>query len=472
VDPEKTPHTGLVRGIGLWQAAALNVTLIIGAGVFVSIPGMLGHLPGPYAVLAWVAAGVLILIDSLIWGELGAALPRSGGSYHFLLESYGRDQWGRPMSFLYIWQFLLSGPLELGSGLVSIALFSASLTPGFAEYNAVHTVRWVIWEGQNVAVSVGPARWIGFGVGVLIIALLFRRITTLGRLTVAVWLGVLAACTWILVEGALRFSPDRAFDVAGVSPPGDFGWELGAAMVLAIYSYLGYYNVCHVGDEVRDPGRVVPRAIIISAAVVVVLFVALHLAMLGTVSWRDVPTDDDNYSLPAAFMAHCHGPWAVTLVTLLLIGSCFGSCFAGMLGYSRVPYGAAREGHFFAAFARVHPRLQIPHVSILLIGVMTLFWSFFDLQNVINALITTRLLEQFVGQAVGVMLLRKYRPDLYRPFKMWLYPLPCLLALAGWLYLYVSAGWVYVALGAATLATGAVVFLAWSWRSRGWPWVR
>jgi amino acid transporter len=194
--------------------------------------------------------------------------------------------------------------------------------------------------------------------------------------------------------------------------------------------------------------------------------------MLGTVSWREVPTDDDNYSLPAAFMSRCHGPWAVTLVTLLLIGSCFGSCFAGMLGYSRVPYGAAREGHFFAAFARVHPRLQIPHVSILLIGALTLFWSFFDLQNVINALITTRLLEQFVGQAVGVMLLRKHRPDLYRPFKMWLYPLPCLLALFGWLFLYVAAGWLYILLGAATLATGAVVFLLWSWRSRSWPWVR
>jgi amino acid transporter len=233
-------------------------------------------------------------------------------------------------------------------------------------------------------------------------------------------------------------------------------------MILAIYSYLGYYNVCYIGDEVRDPGRTIPRAIIWSAVIVCFLFVALHLAMLGTIRWTEIPENTDNYSLPAEFMRRIHGEWAVKLITLALVWCCFGSVFAGLLGYSRIPYGAARDGHFFGVFARVHPQKRVPHVSLLLVGGLMLFWNFFDLQSVINALIVTRILEQFVAQAVGVMLLRRWQPDRPRPFRMWLYPLPSILALAGWLYLYVSARLLYIALGAATLVAGLAVYLVWS----------
>ena len=168
-------------------------------------------------------------------------------------------------------------------------------------------------------------------------------------------------------------------------------------------------------------------------------------------------------------MRELHGDWAATLMTLLLVWSCFGSAFAGLLGYSRIPYGAARYGHFFSALGRVHPRHRIPHVSLLLVGGLSLFWTLFDLQNVINALITTRILEQFVAQIVGVVLLRRREPTRPRPYRMWLYPVPCGLALAGWLYLYWAAGAMFIALGLATLLAGVLVFLVWSWRSRAWP---
>jgi amino acid transporter len=246
-------------------------------------------------------------------------------------------------------------------------------------------------------------------------------------------------------------------------------------MALALYSYLGYYNVCYIGDEVRDPGRTIPRAVLLSAALVVLLFVALHLALLGTVSWRDVPTTEEglkNYSLPAVFMKRAYGEWAVwpvTLVTLLLMGSCFAAAFAGLLGYSRIPYGAARAGHFFRAVGRAHPRLHIPHVSLLLVGGLTLAWSFFDLASVINALITTRILAQFIAQVVGVMLLRQREPGLRRPFKVWLYPLPCGLALAGWSYVFVCSGPLYIGLGLLTLVAGVAAFFLWSWHSGAWP---
>ncbi len=461
---------GLQRHFDLLQATALNVTMIVGAGVFATIPLMLKDLPGPYALLGWLAAGALILVDSLIWSELGATMPGSGGSYLYLLECYGRERWGRLMAFLFIWQFLISGPLEIASGLIAMSQFAGFLGKDYPAVNApwLHVV---LWEEQKLALSFGPARLGALLLGVLIIVLLYRRITSLGRLTVTFWLGVLGVIAWILIEGGLRFDSAVAFQRAS-EPPKDFVRNLGGAMILAMYSYLGYYNVCYIGDEVRDPGRTIPRAVMLSALLVCVLFAGLHLAMLGVVPWGDVPSEEkdlDDYSLAAAFMERIHGGWAAQLVTGLLIWSCFGSAFAGLLGYSRIPYGAARYGHFFALLGRAHPVHRIPHLSLLLVGGLMLFWSFFDLQNVIYALITMRILEQFVAQIIGVILLRRREPERMRPFKMWLYPLPCALALVGWLYLYLAAGRFYIGLGLATMIAGVLVFFLWSWRTSGWP---
>lgn len=463
----------LQRHFGLLHATALNVTMIVGAGVFITIPPMLGELPGPYALAGWLAAGVLMLVDGLIWSELGAALPGSGGSYRYLLESYGAHRWGRLMAFLFVWQFLVSGPLEIATGLIAIATFLNYLLPTLAAAE----VKWVFWPKANLSVAFGPTRLIALGIGVLILGLLYRRITALGRLAVTFWLGVLAVIAWILVAGFLHFDAAVAFDYSGraAAPPADFWRGLGAAMILALYSYFGYYNICFVGDEVRDPGRTIPRSIMLSAVLVCVLFAALHLAMLGTVGWQSIPTsgeEADRYSLAADFMSKIYpgdgGRWAVVLVTLLLIWSCIGSAFAGLLGYSRIPYGAARYGHFFSITARVHPRHRIPHVSLVLVGGATLFWSFFDLENVIKALVTTRILVQFVGQVGAVVLLRR-RSDVPRPYRMWLYPLPCAVALAGWLYVFAASGGLFIVLGLATLLVGVAVFLGWSRHTRQWP---
>jgi amino acid transporter len=470
------PEAGgdLQRHFGLLHATALNFSMIVGAGVFATIPLMLVKLPGPWALLAWLAAGVLIVADGLVWGELGAMMPGSGGSYLYLLEAYGRERLGRLAGFLFIWQFLLSGPLEIASGLIAMAVFSNALDPAFKSFNARWTAELALVPAWDVKLVVSPARFVALAVGAVIVLLLYRRITALGKLTVAVCVAVLGLSGWILVEGALRFDPGRAFDFGGRAEglPPDFATNLGAAMILAIYSYLGYYHVCYMGDEVREPGRTIPRSILLSALLVCVLFVALHLAMLGTVSWRDIPTDDqalDDYNFPAEFMRQARGDRAASLVALLLIGSCFASTFAGTLGYSRIPYGAARYGHFFRALARVHPRHRIPHVSLLAFGGLTLVWVFFDLQKVITALITTRILGQFVAQIVGAMVLRRTRPDWPRPYRMWLYPLPCVAALAGWLYLYWSAEWLFIVVGLVTLQAGVVAFLLWTWRTKGWP---
>src|SRR6478752_695240 len=159
------PKPTLERGLGLGQATAVNITQIVGAGVFATIPLILGVLPGPYALLAWVVAGALILCDSLIWGELGAALPAAGGSYHFLLESYGRSRWGRLMAFLFVWQILISGPLEIGSGLVAAAQFSTAFS-AVKKFDDAHTRTLEVEiesadppeKPKTVGVSIGPTR--------------------------------------------------------------------------------------------------------------------------------------------------------------------------------------------------------------------------------------------------------------------------------------------------------------------------
>jgi amino acid transporter len=466
---------GLKRHFGLWQATALNVTMVVGAGVFITIPAMLAALPGPYALLAWLAVGALALVDGLVWSELGAALPGSGGSFVYLLECYGPRRWGRLLAFLFIWQFLLSGPLELASGLIAVDSFAQAASPALARFNSQWTYTWDLWPQQKLAMTFSPFRIGCAGLGVVLIFLLYRRVENLGRLTLLFSIGVLAAAGWIIGEGFARFDAGRAFDTAGVGPfalPA-FTAGFGTAAVLALYSYLGYYNICYVGDEVRDPGRTMPRAILLSAAFVAVLFVAVHLALLGTVPWQGAAAaasgNDSSYNLPAEFMRRARGAWAARALLVLLIASCLASAFSGLLGYSRIPYGAARTGHFFALLGRVHPGHRIPHVSLLLVGGLTLFWSFFDLENVIKALVTTRLLVQFMAQAAGLMLLRRRQPSLPRPFRVPLYPWPCLLALAGWFALWLATGMLYVTLSLATLAAGLVAFLAWSWHGRTWP---
>jgi amino acid transporter len=311
------------------------------------------------------------------------------------------------------------------------------------------------------------------------LVLLYRRITVLGKWTITFWLGVLAVMAWILVEGIIRFDRALAFQMPSDAQSIPITKGLGATMRLAMYCYLGYYAVCYIGDEVRDPGRTIPRAILLSALAVCLLFAGLHLAMLGTVPADSVPKEPaelEKYSLAADFMGRCHGPrsgaathWAVSLVTILLIWSCVGATFAALLGYSRIPYGAARYGHFFSIMGRVHPTHHIPHISLLFVGALTLFWSFFDLQLVIDAFIVTRILEQFVGQVVGVMLLRHAQPNRARPFRIWLYPLPCGLALVGWLFMYVTAEPLFIGLSLMTLLLGIGVFFLWSWWTRRWP---
>jgi amino acid transporter len=241
---------------------------------------------------------------------------------------------------------------------------------------------------------------------------------------------------------------------------------LGGATLLTTYNYLGYYDVCYIGDEVRDPGRVIPRSILYSIVFCVLTYVSIHVVLLAVVPWQEA---QHSHSLVSDFMQRLQGHWAAVAITVMVLWTAFGSVFALLLGYSRVPYAAARDGYFFRSFARVHATREYPHVSLYVVGATAMLAAFFTLDQVVSALITTRILVQFIGQILAVPLLRKRLSASERPYKMPFYPLPLVISGLGWTYVFVTAGATYVAIGVATLAAGGVAFLVWSRASKAWP---
>jgi len=443
----------LLRRFGLVQATALNMSNMIGVGPFITIPLLMSALGGPQAMLGWIVAVLIAIPDGMVWSELGAAMPGSGGSYLYLREGYGRETFGRLMAFLFIWQFILSGPLEIASGYI-----------GFAKYTGY------IWRG----ITGSQTLMVAAAVGIVNVVLLYRRITSIGKITISLWIGTLLTTLAVVVAGATHFKASRAFDF----PPGAFTFSLGflfglgAASRVGVYDYLGYYDICYIGDEVRDPGRTIPRSIIISVVAVAIIYFAINLSVIGVVPWREfVPYEAHPESgfVVSLMMEKIYGPKIATAFTAMVLWTAFGSVFALLLGYSRIPYAAALDGYFFKIFGRLHPTKRFPYVALIVLGVISIICSFFSLDAVIDALISTRILVQFIGQIFALILLRRRAPDMPRPYRMWLYPLPSIVALIGWLFIFATTPWPVVVLGLSTLMLGVVFFLVWSWYTERWP---
>jgi amino acid transporter len=444
-------HQEPERRFGLLQATALNMSNMLGAGPFITIPALMMTMGGPHSMLGWGVALIVALADGLVWSELGAALQKSGGSYVYLREGYGRETWGRFMGFLFIWQFILSGPLELATAYVGVAQYLQPLWPESSDFTRLCA---------------------GAGVGLLVIFLLYRRIESIGKITVTLWAGALLAMAVVIVTGAMHFDAKIAFDFPQDAWTFDAAkWvALGAAARIGIYDYLGYYDICFIGDEVRQPGRVIPRAVMLSLALVALIYLAVNLSIIGVVPWREFASAE-NVSKPVVtmMMAKIYGDDFAQLFTVLVLWTMVACCFAMLLGYSRIPYAAARDGSFFRVFGQVHPRMGFPHVSLIVVGLIAAAATFVKLGTLIDALLTTRIVVQFAGQIGALVMLRTLKPQMERPFRMWLYPLPALLALVGWMYLLFTTDKSLLAVGGLTLVTGGMVFLFWSWRTKTWP---
>ncbi len=445
----------LHRRLSLLQAVSLNMGMMVGVGPFITIPVFIQSMGGPQAMIGWVLGALVAMADGLVWSELAAAFPGSGGTYHFYDAIFGRSTLGRTLKFLFVWQFLFSGPLELASGAIGLGNYAGFL------WEPLKATAWTIPLGAKAAWTVRWGQVMAALAMLGVVALAYRRIEVAGKLMVLLWAGMLATVAFVIVAGLTRFDAAQAFDFPADAwrLDGKFAFGLGAALGVAMYDFLGYYQVCYLGDEVADPARTIPRAILISALAVSAIYLTMNVSILGVVPWRDAMTSEH---IASDFMGLRFGPGAATLVTVLILWTGAASIFAGILSYSRIPYAAARSGHFFSALAATHPRGEFPHRSLIVVGVLSAVACLLGLDVVIPALLTSRILIQFVGQ-VGALFYVRARPELRSRllFRMPLFPLPALFALVGWLYVFGTTSLITIAFALLTMALGLLAFFVW-----------
>jgi amino acid transporter len=444
--PDTKADEGFRRSIGLRSAITINMTQMCGIGPFVTIPLMIATLGGPQAVFGWIVGAILALVDGLVWAELGAAMPGAGGTYLYLREGF-QYRTGRLMPFLFVWTAMFTIPLIMSTGAIGIVQYLGFLAPGMSSFE-IHAL--------SVAVVA------------LVVFALYRRIEHVGAITTALW-SVAALCVGVVIVASLsHFHPSLAFTYPkdAFAFGGPFWAGLGAGLLIAIYDYLGYNTTAYLGAEVKDPGRVLPRSIVVSVIGIMCVYLVMQIGVLGAVPWQDAAKSD---SIASLVLDRTWGRAAADVVTILVCITAFGSVFAGLLGGSRVPYNAAADGLFFRPFAKLHPRHRFPHVTLLVMGVITAIGTFFTLSTVISVLLAVFVIVQAIAQVVVLTVLRRRQPELRRPYHQWLYPVPSLLALAGWTYVYVSAGRTPIIFSIVILAAGIVAFLIWARIERQWP---
>ena len=433
------PH--LDRGMGLLAATATNVIAMVGVGPFLVIPLMLQTMNGPHIVYAWIVGAVLAICDGLVYAQLGAALPGSGGPYLYLREAYQPFGLGRLMAFVYICQIVLVAPLSVAGGAV-----------GFSDYLRFYWTTMTPPAHHAIAAAVCVAMTL----------LLYRDIASVGRLAVVMMVVVLATVVWVIAAGLVGSSARLAFTF----PPEAYRFDrdllvkVGATSVLAMYSYGGYNQVCSIGEEIKAPERTVPRSILLSILAVALIYIVMSSAIVGLVPWQEAANTVTIGStfIERTFVDPAAGYAAAIGMTALILFIAAASLYSLILGYSRIPFAAARDGDFFKIFARVHPTKHFPHVSLLTIGAVSLPFCFFSLGQLVNWLMQVQILTIFVWQCAGVLLLRRYRRDLRQPFTMWLYPIPALVALAMWIYVYATGPTAGITFSIGFLATSVALY--------------
>lgn len=437
---------GPPRTLGFWSALSANLLNMIGIGPFITIPLALSALAGPAVLLGWIAGALLCLCDGLVWAELGSAIPRSGGPYHYLREAYGRERCGRLFGFLYLWQTLLTAPLSVGAAAVGCAQYLAFLMPGLGHF-------------QLTAIAMALCLFNTM--------LLYREVRSVQLLSLLVSAVVLAACVWIILSGVLHFDTALAMDFLRARPASPHGFWLGfgAVALIAVYDYGGYNNVCMLGGEIRKPRRTIPLAVLSSIPIVAVLYLGLNVTLLGVLPWRQAA---HSKAVVADFMDAIYGHAGSTVAVALIVLASWGSALVVLLGYSRVPYAAAAAGQFFGVFARLHPRGGFPTVSLLFVGATSALACLLSLDDLIATLMIIQIMFQFMAQCLAVVLLRR-RPRRRGAFAMPLYPWPVLVSACGWLYLLATSPGRRLLAAVLALCLGTVLYLIQARREATWP---
>ena len=446
-----SPQPALERKIGPLQATAINMTQMCGIGPFVTIPVMVATIGGPEAMFGWIIGAIVALADGLIWAELGAAMPGAGGTYIYLREAF-QYRTGRLMPFLFVWSAVLFIPLIMSTGIIGLVQYLGYLFPGVTD------------DSGNTALG----KIIGIGIVLVIMVALFRKIGQIGNLTTVLFVVMLVAVLSTIVAAFTHFSSAQAFAFT----PGAFGshgtfWAgLGAGLIIAIYDYLGYNTTAYLGAEMRDPGRTIPRSIVFSILGIMSLYFLLQIGVLGSVPLDELKSAT---SVASSVLEQAWGAGTARAITVLIVVAAIGSVFAGLLGGSRVPFEAARDKVFLPVFGRLHPKLNLPTAGVLTMGAITIIGSLFTLTNIINAAVATLVIIQSLAQVAAIVVLRRRQPNLPRPYRQWLYPLPTIVALIGWVYIYISASWLSIGLSLCWILLGAIAFVIYAKAEHTWP---
>jgi len=439
----------LERKIGLLQATAINMTDMVGIGPFVVLSVVAETMRGPWFLYAWIAGAVLSVIDAMIWSQLGSTYPLAGGSYNFLKEGYG-PKWGKLMSFLFVWQTMIQAPLVIASAAI-----------GFAQY-----------FGYMVHLSDWQSKGISGALVILIVVLLYRKIEAIGKISIFLWMGVLCIMAWIIGGGISHghfLEPVQNIN-NGLHIDHAFAAALGFASVKTVYSYLGYYNVCYLGGEIKNPQKNIPKSMFISIAGIAVLYFLMNVSVASVLPLEQI---QKSKFVVSEFVQQLSGSTVANFATILILWVAFASVFSATLGYSRVPYAAANDGAFFKIFAKLHPTKRFPHISLLFLGGIAFVFSLlFKLRDVIDAILAMRILIQFIAQGIGLLWLVKRKGKQHFAWKMPLYPLPVILAILIWGYIFFSTGEKMMMGGLTVIVLGVVAYLIKSKRNKEWPFVK
>jgi amino acid transporter len=438
----------LIRGMGLLQSTAVNMLEMIGIVPFITIGVILSAMGGPQAILGWILGAIFSICDGMVYAELGAAMPGAGGAYIYFREAFNPRTWGRLISFLFLWETIFAAPLSISAACV-----------GFAEYSHYFFPRLT-----HAGVALLAAC-----ISLLVAFLLYRPIKTVGRLSVIMLAIVFTAMLWVISAGLIHLNSRMAFDF----PPGAFHlskpffYGLASATLIAMYNYGGYNNITYLGAEVKNPSRNIPRAIVLSVLLVAVLYLFMSVVIIGTVPWRDAAV---SHAVVSEFIGRLYGSRAAALMTVLILAATLGGIFTMTLGYSRILYAAGAEGNFFKVFGRVHAKGRFPTVSLVAISALAIPLCWFPLERLLSALMITQILFQFIPQIFALFAIRLYRKDIARPYRMWLYPIPALVALVGWTYVASTPDQrQYVGSSAILLMLGLIAYLLRAKALGSWP---
>lgn len=451
--------TTLSRSLSLTQATAINMIDMVGIGPFVVLSTIVSLMGGAWSIAAWLLGALLAFADGCVWAELGAKWPQAGGSYVFLQKIFP-GKGGRMMSFLFVWQTMIQAPLVVASASIGFALYFqyivdlhgiGALLFGHFDFNFGSL-------GHFRDADVGP-KILSSTLVILMVVLLYRNIQSIGRISVVLWCITGGTLLWLILSGIPHFNAAQAFPP---SLPNNsfrflFSAALGQASLKAVYSYLGYYNVCHLGAEIKNPEKNIPRAIFISIMGIAILYLLMQTMVLGNLDSHVIAKSDFIVSL---YFEKIYNHDIALVATGLVLCIALASLFSVLLGYSRVPYAAAVDGLFFPVFAKLHQRHRIPHISLLTLGALGFVFSLlFKMKEVITAIIVMRIVVQFLAQAVGLIAWhRREKSSSSRPWRMPLFPLPAIVSMLIWLFIFFSSQWAFIAGASGIILLGMLLY--------------